>query len=69
MANEPGRAQLVNLDWLAQFRIVVYRFVLCGCPDLSSLEWDVREGESPVEAVTVAPRGVFKESGCLGLQP
>ena len=52
-----------------QFRIVVYRIVLCGCPDLSPLEWGVREGESPVGVVFAAPRVAFPESGCLGMQP
>ncbi|KMS65341.1 hypothetical protein BVRB_036970, partial [Beta vulgaris subsp. vulgaris] len=45
-------------------RIVVWRSVLCGGPGPSPLEWDAREGESPV-----APRGVVAESACLGMQP
>ena len=35
----------------------------------SSLEWDAREGESPVGLCPFAPRGAVEESGCLGMQP
>ena len=33
------------------------------------MEWDVREGESPVGLWFSAPRGAVEESGCLGMQP
>ena len=37
----------------------------------SSLERDIREGENPVSgSESLIPiRGVFEESGCLGMQP
>jgi hypothetical protein len=36
---------------------------------ISSLEQDVIEGENPVVGYGSEPTNVFKESGCLGLQP
>lgn len=36
---------------------------------ISSLEQDVIEGENPVVGFVSEPTNVFKESGCLGLQP
>ena len=37
----------------------------------SSLERDIREGENPVSGgeSPIPIRGVFEESGCLGMQP
>jgi len=36
---------------------------------ISSLEQDIKEGENPVLGFVSEPTKVFKESGCLGLQP
>ena len=36
---------------------------------ISSFEQDVKEGENPVVGFVSEPTKVFKESGCLGLQP
>jgi hypothetical protein len=36
---------------------------------LSPLEGGVKEGENPVGPLLHAPRGAFKESGCLRMQP
>ena len=33
------------------------------------MEWDAREGESPVGFSPFSPRGAVAESGCLGMQP
>ena len=46
MANEPGRAQLVNRK--PSFRIVVLMSISSTRPGLSLLEESVREGENPV---------------------
>ena len=33
------------------------------------MEASVKEGDNPVGSLSIAPRGAFHESGCLGMQP